>query len=163
MRKLTRQELKEILEDHLKWLNNGCGTRADLHDADLHDADLCSANLCGANLNERTSFFAVQCPEEGSFIAWKKCYGDTIVKLLIPENAKRSSATTRKCRSDKAFVLNIFDSEGNEIEKTVSNFDNSFEYIKNKEVLVEDYDENRWKECSTGIHFFITRREAECY
>jgi hypothetical protein len=29
---------------------------------------------------------------------------------------------------------------------------------------VEDaFDENRWNECSHGIHFFITRKEAEDY
>lgn len=28
---------------------------------------------------------------------------------------------------------------------------------------MDDFDENRKNECSTGIHFFITRQEAEDY
>ena len=30
-------------------------------------------------------------------------------------------------------------------------------------VSVNDFDTNRWKECSTGIHFFMTREEAVEY
>ena len=45
------KNLNEILEKHLKWLNdeNG-GERADLYRANLCGANLCGANLCGANL-----------------------------------------------------------------------------------------------------------------
>ena len=28
---------------------------------------------------------------------------------------------------------------------------------------VKDFDDDRWNECSTGIHFFITRDEAVMY
>lgn len=30
-------------------------------------------------------------------------------------------------------------------------------------VEVKNFDKNRWNECSTGIHCFITKREAELY
>ena len=30
-------------------------------------------------------------------------------------------------------------------------------------VRVDNFDKNRWNECSTGIHFFITRQEAVDY
>jgi len=136
---------------------------ADLEGANLGGANLGGANLEGANYNKTTAFFAIQCPEEGSFIAWKKCKNNFIVKLLIPEDAKRSSATTRKCRCDKAVVIAIFDSQGNEVNETVSSRDSNFVYKKGETVKVDDFDEDRWNECSTGIHFFITRREAELY
>ena len=43
--------LKQILELHRKWLNNGDGgKRADLRGANLRGADLCYANLRGADL-----------------------------------------------------------------------------------------------------------------
>lgn len=152
---------------------------ADLSCADIRWANLSSANLSGANLrmanlrgadirraihNENTAFFALQCPEEGSFIGYKKASGK-IVKLLIPEDAKRSSATSRKCRCSKATVLSITNLDGSETdEKSVkSDKGNGFIYRVGKAVEIKDFDENRWNECSTGIHFFITREEAVQY
>ena len=135
----------------------------DLRNANLHGADLSGANLRGVDLrgvkaNELTTGFWTCPPEEGSFIGWKKCRENVIVKLLIPEDAKRSSATTRKCRCDKAFVLDIFGGD-----QGVSQHNLTFIYRKGETVSVDDFDDNRWNECSTGIHFFITREEAECY
>ena len=42
----------------------------------------------------------------------------------------------------------------------VSDRDENFHYIPGTVVSVSDFDENRWNECSTGIHFYITREEA---
>ena len=135
----------------------------DLRWANLRGANLCYANLSDANLtevkyNETTAFFALQCPEEGSFVAWKKCRNDVIVKLLIPEDAKRSSATSRKCRASKAVVLEVIGAE-----KGISKNDETFVYEVGKEVFPDSFDDDRWNECSHGIHFFITRAEAENY
>lgn len=146
---------------------------AQLTDADLTRADLSYANLMGANLqltildnviyNECTSFFALQCPEKGSFIGYKKSRGK-IVELLITEDAKRSNATTRKCRCSKAKVLSISDiANTKEYEEVHSDFDYSFIYKVGEIVEVKDFDEDRWAECSTGIHFFLTRDEAVRY
>ena len=145
---------------------NLCG--ANLCDADLRDADLRVANLCGADLrgvrhDERTAFYAMQCPEKGAYIGYKKA-GGKIVELEIQEDAKRSSATTRKCRASKAKVLSITSIDGEEhFEEAKSNYDNSFVYEVGETVEVKDFDENRWNECSAGIHHFITRGEAERY
>ena len=144
---------------------------ADLRSANLSGADLRSANLSDADLsgvfyNEYTSFFAPICPEEGSFIAWKACCDNLIVKLRVPEDAQRSSATSRKCRCSKAEVIQIEDTEGNVLpDDTIaySRYDCEFPYQKGKIVEVDDFDTNRWDECSTGIHFFMTRREAVLY
>ena len=155
---------------------NLCG--ANLRDAYLCGAYLYGANLCGANLrgadlrgaylrnvkyNERTAFYAMQCPEKGAYIGYKKAEGK-IVELEIQADAKRSSATTRKCRASKAKVLSITSIGGKEhFEEAKSSRDQSFVYRVGETVEVKDFDEDRWNECSTGIHHFITREEAERY
>jgi hypothetical protein len=134
---------------------------ADLRDVDLRGADLSYANLRGVKYNELTAFYALACPESGAFIGWKKARGK-IVKLEICEDAKRSSATSRKCRCSKAKVLAIENMDGGDsgLSAISSDHDTSFVYTVGETVEVSDYDDNRWNECSTGIHFFITRDEA---
>ena len=154
---------------------------ADLRGADLSGADLSGASLSGADLsgaenldsvtyNEQTSFFALQCPETGAFVAWKKSLvagrgGACIVELLVPSDAKRSSATSRKCRVSKAKVLSIKSIDGKEaFEKAIAQYDNSFVYKVGQIVEPKNgFEDNRWIECGAGIHCFITRREAELY
>ena len=176
---MNQTELNKILDLHRKWLHNDpCGVKADFRHSDLRNSDLrysdlrfanlYNAKLSGAKLDgviydENTAFFALQCPEEGSFVGWKKCLYNTIVKLLIPEDAKRSSATTRKCRCDKARVLEIWDENGEPIQEARSSRNPNFVYRVGETVSVPDFCEDRWKECAPGIHFFITRREAELY
>lgn len=136
---------------------------ADLYGADLYDADLCGAKLRGVRYNEQTAYYAMQCPEKGAYIGYKKAEGK-IVELEIQADAKRSSATTRKCRASKAKVLSITSIDGKEhFEEAKSSRDQSFVYRVGKTVEVKDFDEDRWKECSTGIHHFITREEAAMY
>jgi uncharacterized protein YjbI with pentapeptide repeats len=147
---------------------------ADLHDADLQGANLSGAYLQGANLsgaylhradfNESTAFLLPQCPSEGSFIAWKKAQGK-IIKLEVCDDAKRSSATTLKCRCSKAKVLEIQNMDGTLCDSTEvqSDHENSFIYKVGEIVEVEDFDENRFNECSSGIHFFIAREMAVKY
>ena len=138
-------------------------TDVDLRGANLTRAKLTDANLIGVKYDHITSSFSLQCPEEGSFIGYKKA-GNKIVKLLITEDAKRSSATSRKCRCSKAKVLSITSLDGKEeYTKDASNYDIDFIYEVGKIVEVKDFDENRWKECAPGIHFFITRDEAVTY
>jgi len=97
------------------------------------------------------------CPE-GDIIGWKKCKDDVIVKLLIPKKAKRSNASGRKCRAEFAKVLEVIGAE-----VAVSNYNNNTVYKVGKIVKPDSFDDNRWDECSNGIHFFITRQEAEAY
>ena len=93
----------------------------------------------------------------------KKASGK-IVELMIPADAKRSSATSRKCRASKATVISITDIDGNPCGDSVkSNFDSKFIYTVGATIEIPNFDENRWNECSTGIHHFITREEAVKY
>ena len=141
---------------------------ANLSDADLRCADLRNADLCGASIDQMmwniyTVFYPLQCPESGSYIGYKKASG-LVVELEIPADARRSSATSRKCRASKAKVLSITDINGNPAGGQVkSNYDPNFVYAIGETVEVTDFDDNRWNECSTGIHHFITRAEAVIY
>ena len=155
---------------------------ANLNRADLNGADLRGVNLSGADLSyadlshanhvklsiAKTSIL----PDEGDIIGWKKAWtGDipatpVIVKLLIPADAQRSNATGRKCRASTARVLDLQDKQGNSLPPDTtaySSYDSDFTYKKGETVHVEDFDTNRWNECTTGIHFFITRIEAVEY
>lgn len=137
---------------------------ANLSDADLRGANLRGADLRGANHNELTAFLLCQCPTEGSFIAWKKASG-MIVKLEICKDAKRSSATTLKCRCSAAKVLEIQNIDGSKSKLTeiASVYNSDFIYKVGEIASVDDFDENRFNECSTGIHFFISREMAVKY
>lgn len=137
---------------------------ANLGEVNLEYANLSCANLIDASLknvifNHLTSFYNLQCPEEGSFIGYKVADGK-IVKLLITEDAKRSSGTSRKCRCSKAKVLSITDINGGNYKEATSYYDDKFIYRVGEIVEVDNFDENRWKTCATGIHFFVTREEA---
>lgn len=147
---------------NLRDANLGC---ADLGYADLSDADLSCANLWSTDLScVKNLFFPMACPEKGSFIAFKKA-GFYIIELFIPSNAKRCSATSRKCRCSKAKVISITTLSGNKtnITEVHSIYDPNFIYKLGEYVEVKNFDDNRWNECSTGIHFFITRQEAVNY
>ena len=143
---------------------------ADLSCANLRDANLSYANLSGADLRDAKNvpYIPMVCPEEGKFIGWKKAEVEgeyVIVKLEIPASAKRSSAASRKCRCNKAKVLEIYNLDGTVAKerKCYSSYNNDFIYEVGKTVKVDDFNEDRWNECSQGIHFFINRQEAINY
>ena len=139
---------------------------ADLRNADLRNADLYNADLRNADLRnaKNVPYFPMICPEEGDFIGWKKA-SNRIIKLHIPEDALRSSSTTRKCRCSKAEVVEIYNFDGTiaDERQVASSKDSSFVYEIGKTVEVKDFDTNRWEECTRGIHFFLNRQEAIYY
>ena len=135
-----------------------CG--ANLHGADLHGAYLDGANLSGA---KNIPFVPLACPSDGEFIGWKKV-SNKLVQLLITSDARRSSSTSNKCRCEKAKVLEITDLDGSNPIKEVTNYNYAeTHYIVGKMVYPDSFDENRWNECSNGIHFFINKQEAINY
>ena len=143
---------------------------ADLRGAYLRDADLGGAYLGGAYLRDADlrgvkdiPFIPLSCPSDGEFIGWKKVY-NKLVRLLIPSDAKRSSSTSNKCRCDKAKVLEITDLDGsNPITSVINNNYIKTQYVVGEMVFPDSFDENRWNECSHGIHFFINKQEAINY
>ena len=141
--------------------------KADLRGADLSDADLSGACLSGAYLRgaKELPYVPLACPSDGAFIGWKKV-GRYLVKLEIPEDAKRSSATTNKCRCDKAKVLDIIcisDDHPLNLQE-ITNFKyTKITYKVGEMVYPDSFDENRWNECTHGIHFFINKQDAINY
>ena len=153
---------------NLRWANLSVAdlSGANLSGADLRGANLSGADLSGANLSGAKNIsFPISCPEEGEFIGFKKAKGGYIVKLKITEDAKRCSASGRKCRCSKALVLSITKTDGTDDGTTeiASIYDKTFIYRVGEIVEVAEFCENRWNECAPGIHFFITRKEAERY
>jgi hypothetical protein len=134
---------------------------ADLGGADLGGAALRGANLGGANLRgaDLDNFSIV--PEEGSFIGWKKRADGAIVKLLIPEDAKRvSSLIGRKCRASKATVLEVINPTNNNGSCHGSTYA-GINYVVGMTCIPDSFDDDIRVECTHGVHFFITRKEAE--
>ena len=145
---------------------------AELGGAYLRGANLIGADLRGANLRgaKYIPFIPMDCPTDGDFIGWKKVnYGEKyyLVKLMVPADAKRCSSTGRKCRCSKALVLDIsLLVDGKEAGKEKNVINNRYVptlYEVGKVVEPDSFDENRFRECSHGIHFFIDRQEAINY
>lgn len=135
-----------------------------INGADLYGAVLEHACLEGVISDDSTRWFRLRCPEEGAFLGYKKCVNDRLVQLLIPADAKRTSATLPSCRCSKAKVLTIksFD-QTQAFEEAWSLVDENFVYRKGTFVEVADFNEDRWMDSTTGIHFWMTREEAIAY
>jgi hypothetical protein len=184
---MTQEKIQEILENHSKWIRGLGGERANLRGADLRYANLWGADLWGANLRGADLRYAnlwgadlrganlryanlrganLQganlphfqiVPEEGGFYGFKKASGK-IVKLYIPADAKRTSSLIgRKCRCSHAKVISISDGSGS----AKGNYDKETIYKVGEYVYPDKYDDDIRVECSNGIHFFITKQEAE--
>ena len=181
--------IKDILDKHAAWLRGepegvkadltGANlskanlSKANLYEANLYEANLSWANLFGAGLagalnidtlswNSNTEFYPLQCPETGTYTAYKKA-NNLIVELEIPYDALRSSATSRKCRASKARVISITDLAGHPAgDRVLSDYAYSpkIEYIVGQTIEIPNFDTNRWHECAPGIHHYITREEA---
>ncbi|CAB4124779.1 Pentapeptide repeat [uncultured Caudovirales phage] len=132
---------------------------ADLNDANLRDANLRDANLRGANLSgadlrgAKLPKFQIT-PKGYSLYGFKKVQGGVVV-LLIPADAGRTASLVgRKCRAEYAVVI---EGEG------VSKHDGKTVYKVGETVYPDKYDDDIRVECTSGIHFFLTREEANDY
>ena len=137
-------------------------SRANLNGADLSRADLSGAYLRRAYLKDATgaelAIAQTRILPEGDLIGWKKCRDGVIVKLRIPGEAKRSHAFGRKCRAEYADVIEVIGAEFG-----LSLHDGETKYVAGERVTPDEFDENWQDECSHGVHFFISRIEAESY
>jgi hypothetical protein len=120
-------------------------------------ADLSGADLSGAK-DFATAIAKTRILAEGSIIGWKKLQNGVIAKLRIPEEAKRSHAFGRKCRAEYVDVLEVIGAKVG-----VSKYSQTTKYVAGKRVTPDAFDTNWQIECASGIHFFITREEAEAY
>lgn len=170
---------------------------------DFVGAELFQSTFTNCLCSVDTKGFQLVCPEKGEYIAFKKArvcvYKKSgksaisdllnhklrgsieelpvIIELRIPKDAKRSSATSRKCRASKAEVLSITSIDGKKrYKKAVAGWHTAgwrnvgwhnadkFVYEVGKTVVPNNgFEENRWIECAAGIHHFITRDEAVAY
>jgi len=158
--------MANLSEANLRWVNfRGADLRlANLRGANLSETDLSEASLIETDLSETDLpplFEAkMRITPDGVFDAWKSCRKGVIVKLRIPARARRSNATGRKCRAEYVKVLSVIGAK-----EGISKHDQSVIYRKGETVTCDDWCEDRWEECAGGIHFFLTREEAEswCY
>ena len=134
---------------------------ADLTNASLTDAVLTDADLSGANLTDTILDEKEQCRKgivlNEPMVGYKELDSEIII-LEIPVGAKVFSINNNRRRTNKAKVIDI---QG-ETELS-SMHDASFKYHVGDEIEITNFDERYNVECSTGIHFFLTRDEAEKY
>ena len=132
---------------------------ANLYGANLHGANLSRANLHGAKDAEYQIAHKQICPTEGAFVGWKKLEGDVIAKLVILHDAKRVNALgSRKCRASKVFVHEMFGAK-----EAYDKHTGKLLYREGEEITPDSFDDDVRVECSHGIHFFLSRIEAERY
>lgn len=142
--------------------HNARFSNCDFRGAGLYDdCNFRDALFDNIETNEFTRMgIPMTCPDTGSFIGWK-AGRNYIIKLEIPEDAERSSSNSRKCRCSKAKVLEI---QSLTDETILHDEDMSFRggliYRVGEMVYPDEWDPNRWNECSHGIHFFLTKEEA---
>jgi hypothetical protein len=133
---------------------------ADLSRANLSRADLSGVDLSGADLKDAKdadlAIARTRILPEGDITGWKKCQGGVIVKLRIPADAKRSHAFGRKCRAEFADVLEVHGAEFG-----ISSHDGKTKYAVGERVIPDGFDDDWTQECAAGVHFYISRVEAE--
>lgn len=165
---MKQSELIEILRLHKLWFKGDpSGERADLRwanliGANLSGADLRRANLRGADLEgadlegANLPHFKI-CPEVGSFRAFKKTTAG-VIEIEIPSKAKRTNSLIgRKCRAEYVKVIGGTGVGGK------SPTHGELVYNKGDIVRADKYDDDIRVECTGGIHFFMTKAEAEEY
>ena len=141
---------------------------ANLSNANLSGADLSGASLYGANLSGASLYgaegLAFQIPQEGSLIVWKKLRNGVLAKLLVQEKAKRTASIVgRKCRAEYVKVLELVSPNPVAENAGLSSYDGVTTYRVGRIVRPDEYNGDPRVECTNGIHFFLTREEAEAY
>ena len=170
MNEVEDRTVAQILEQHAKWVHEEDGGRqliwndltvkesANLAGANLAGANLYGANLYGATLAGATGILdnVIQrrriCPD-GEFIGYKKLANGTIATLRVPADVQRVGGVVgRKCRAEYVEVIN---------GSGLSRYNGATKYEPGTVVRPDSFDPDPLVECGHGIHFFITRYEAE--
>ena len=144
---------------------------ADLRGANLRGAILDGANLRGAILDGAnldgaifTENWLIVPPVGQSFTAFKKVAKGVVLELLIPGSAQRTSSLIgRKCRANEALVVGVVRGAANNAGIYRSLHDPNFTYEVGKMAREPAFNPDIRVECTTGIHFFMTKEEAINY
>ena len=183
---LRKTDFSGDMMDHVAFYNNDlrgmklCGCKArgcSFRFQDMTGIDLRGANIYASVLedalnqdkviiNDDTKWYRMRCPEEGeAFIAWKCCTDLRVVMMLVPRDAKRCMATMETGRISKAKVLKITSIDETEnYTWAQSTVDPDFYYEVGKWVEpANGFQEDRWKDSSPGIHFFLDRQQCVDY
>ena len=188
---MTKKELDKIVEQHQHWLKEDCegweDMKADLHGADLSEADLRRADLLGAdlrgsnlsgadlrgadlrgadlrgsNLSEANlsdaDIFRLGKVLDEPLVGYKKTKEGVVITAEIPAGAIVFCINGIKCRTNRAKITDM-----GRHEVLHSQHDKFFEYRLGKEIEIKDFDLMYNVECTSGFHFFRTRKEAEEY
>ena len=138
-----------------------CG--ADMRGVNLEGAELGQARFLGTNI-EAAAFRNVLgrpadvLPEAGAVEGWKKCADGVLVRLVVPQDARRSYAFSRSCRAEFVTVLVVIGAD-----LGVSLGDPDTTYTEGGTVYPQRFGPRWWEEDAAGIHFFTSRAEAEAF
>ena len=127
----------------------------------LKDSDLrvraAAMNACKRNGIEIPVIRTFEPPKR----VYKKCLYDIIVVAEIPQNAQVRGRVNAKCRASEAIIVEIIgDILGEKVG--ISKYDAKTFYKIGDHIVIDNFDYSN-EECSTGFHFFCTKREAEKY
>ena len=148
-------------------------TEASFEGADLDGASFAQANLTEANLQD-TNIITAEfdntigvypvCPTHGSFTGWTIVENEEqefIAMLNIPAYARRNSGTTRKCRADTAFVVDIRSLEGESVAALTAKLKHrDIKFTIAETIHDNDFETDRFKISSTDLYFWISKEEA---
>lgn len=148
-------------------------TEASFEGADLDCASFAQANLTEANLQD-TNIITAEfdntvgiypvCPTEGSFTAWTLAEdskgNDFLIKAMVPRQAKRSSGTTRKCRTNKLYIDRIFPIDGEDVPKSFRLKNRDVKTAVGESLIDNDFEIDRFKTSSVDLYFWISKEEA---
>lgn len=148
-------------------------TEASFEGADLDGTSFAQANLTEANLQD-TNIITAEfdntvgvypvCPDTGSFTGWTLAEdskgNDFLIKAMIPWQAKRSSGTTRKCRTNKLYIDKIFTINGEDVPKSFRLKNRDIKTAVGESLVDDDYEIDRFKVSSTDLYFWISKEEA---
>lgn len=150
--------------DHTN-LEHACLEAVNLEGAYLGRSNLYYTQLEGANLynvNLKNNEGKLIKYRKGKIltediIGYKKCRDNIIVTVLIPRGSIVFSIDGEKCRTNKARVIAIDGAD------RAYSFYNKMSYYVGDEFTVYNFNCQYNMECGEGIHFFMTREEAERY
>ena len=95
-----------------------------------------------------------------NFYAYKKT-SLGVIKVQVPAKAKRTNSLIgRKCRAE---FVKVVSGEGLGGQSPTQYGSQCLTYNKGAIITADKYDDDIRVECTGGIHFFMTKREAEEY